>query len=200
MHSPSPSAAPILVFIWCYGQVIKGAESTEREWLSARLSPGLSQCRLRPMPGEGKGGRGVYVARDHAISCSGSHGWFIAFPMPSDLTLEPQSCFCFKIVFALSSLLLPGSHSRQKAQKQQRDLLSVTLLAADLLTCPKDLRGSFFWLKATVIRWDYFIALPFVSSIWDSVLLQQILFSVRFMLNAGWGPTRWIKMWSSQAW
>ena len=153
MHSPSPSAAPLLVFIWCCGQVIKGGESTEREWLYARLSPGLSQCRLRPVPGEGKGGRGVHVARDHAITCPGSQQGLHCLPCAvkphlwaSELFLL-QSYFCF--VFA-SPLWLPLEAKSSKAESCFRWLCWWLTRSPAQKT-----RRADFLPQGCCFRWDY---------------------------------------------
>lgn len=159
MHSPSSSAAPLLVFMWCCGQVIKGVGLTEKEWPSARLSPGLCQCRLRPVPGEGQGGRGVPLARDCAVTYPGSHLGLHCLPCAvkphpwaSELFLL-QNYFCFD-----SSSLVPTQSKKLKS----RVLLLVIVLAADLLTWKTFGAECLPW--GCGFRWDSFIALPFVPS------------------------------------
>lgn len=149
MHSPSSSAATLLVFMWCCGQGIKRVVLREEEWRSDSLSPGLCQCRLRPVPGEGQGGRGVPVARDRAVTYPSSQPLrgCIGFPVLSNLILEPQSYFCFRILFVLTPLLLPGSHSKQKAPKQSP---AFSDSAGSRLAHLKDLWGWVFTLRLLV--------------------------------------------------
>lgn len=72
-----------------------------RKGMTARLSPGLSQCSLRPVPGEGQGGRQVPVANDCTVTYPGSH-WGLhclpcavkPHPSASELFLL-QNYFCF---------------------------------------------------------------------------------------------------------